>query len=59
MQVTYKLAMAAGWDAANRRMQKAGRTSWNRADYGHAADTVRKLLGGWVCYQSTSATEPK
>lgn len=45
MQVTYPLAMAAGRDAANRRMAAAGRTSWNRADYNHAARVVAKLLG--------------
>lgn len=45
MQITYKLAMAAGRDAANRRMAKAGRTTWNRADYNHAAYVVTKLLG--------------
>lgn len=45
MQVTYPLAMAAGRDAANQRMAKAGRTSWNRADYNHAARVVAKLLG--------------
>lgn len=45
MQVTYPLAMAAGRDAANRRMAAAGRTSWNRADYNHAAKVVEQLLG--------------
>lgn len=46
MQITYKLAIAAGRDAANRRMQKAGRIAWNRADYNHAARVVARLLGG-------------
>lgn len=45
MQVTYRLAMAAGRDAANRRMATAGRTSWTRADYNHAAAVVERLLG--------------
>lgn len=45
MQVTYALAMAAGRDAATRRMTAAGRTSWNRADYNHAAKVVARLLG--------------
>lgn len=44
MQVTYKIAMAAGRDAANRRMAAARRTVWNRADYNHAASVVSKLL---------------
>lgn len=45
MQITYSLAMAAGRDAANRRMVAAGRTQWNRADYNHAARVVARLLG--------------
>lgn len=45
MQVTYHLAMAAGRDAANRRAEQAGRTSWSRADYNHAAKVVEQLLG--------------
>lgn len=40
----YKLAMAAGRDAAKRRMAKAGRSVWNKADYAHAAATVRRIL---------------
>lgn len=30
MQITYHLAMAAGRDAANRRMAAAGRVRWPR-----------------------------
>ena len=41
--MTYQLAMAAGTDAANRRMRAAGRTKWNRADYSEAARTFNRL----------------
>lgn len=41
--MTYKLAMAAGRDAANRRMRKAGRTKWTRGDYNEAARTFARL----------------
>lgn len=45
IKATYKMAMAAGKDAANRRMTSQGRTSWNRADYNHAAAVVEQLIG--------------
>jgi hypothetical protein len=38
--MTYSLAMAAGQDAANRQMRKAGRKKWSRDDYNEA---VRKF----------------
>ena len=44
MKTTYNLAMAAAWDAANRRMGRYGRTQWNRADYRLAAKVCAKLL---------------
>ena len=44
MKTTYKLAMAAGWDAGNRSMRKAGRTAWNHEDYKAAAEVVARLL---------------
>lgn len=36
--------MAAGADAANRRMKARGAVRWNKADYSHAAAVVKKLL---------------
>jgi hypothetical protein len=45
MTVTYKIAMAAGQDAANRQMKAEGRSAWSAADFDLAADTTRKLLG--------------
>jgi hypothetical protein len=42
----YKLAMAAGRDAANRQMRKAGRTAWNEDDWNTAASLVQRLLDG-------------
>lgn len=47
MQVTYKVAMAAGQDAGNKSMVAAGRTTWNRKDYNVAAAVVTKLLQPW------------
>lgn len=39
-----RLANAAGMDAANRRMRKAGRTAWSAADRNHCCDVVEKTL---------------
>jgi hypothetical protein len=44
--MTYKIAMAAGRDAANRNMKANGRTVWNEEDYNIAAALVEKLLNG-------------
>ena len=45
MKMTYKIAMAAGQDAGNRNMKKAGRTAWNEEDWNVAAALVAKLMG--------------
>ena len=42
--ITYKIAHAAGWDAGNQSMHKAGRKAWNREDYNVAAKTMNCLL---------------
>lgn len=39
----YRLAMAAGRDAANRRMAKEGRTVWTDEDYEEAAATFQRI----------------
>jgi hypothetical protein len=44
IKITYKLAHAAGWDAANRQMHAAGRTTWNEEDFNLAARTMNELL---------------
>jgi len=44
MNVTYKIAMAAGQDAANRQMRANGRTEWNDEDYAVAVETTGHLL---------------
>ena len=44
MLVTYEIAMAAGRDAANRSMIRAGRKAWNAEDYAIAAKTTARLL---------------
>ena len=45
MGATYKIAMAAGQDAANRHMKKAGRTAWDESDYAVACETFEKVYG--------------
>lgn len=50
---SYREAMAAGHDAANKQMKAAGRTAWNEDDWNTAASTVAKLTGGG------GSTEPK
>ena len=44
MRLTYEIAMAAGRDAGNRSMRKAGRAAWNREDWDAAAEVTNKLL---------------
>jgi len=45
MQATYKVAMAAGADAANKQMRAAGRTAWSDADYVLCCEVVAQLMG--------------
>ena len=42
-KMTESLARAAGADAANRQMTKAGRTIWNVDDYALACATFQRL----------------
>jgi len=42
--MTYELAMAAGADAADRRMRAARRSTWTVEDWDLAAATVARLL---------------
>jgi len=44
MKITYAIAMAAGRDAGNKSMVKAGRKAWNDEDFSVAAELVQKLL---------------
>lgn len=44
VELTYKLAMAAGQDAGNRNMRHAGRTVWNEDDWNVAAEIASELL---------------
>jgi hypothetical protein len=39
-----RIARAAGEDAANRRMRKAGRRRWTAADYDHAVAVMSRVL---------------
>ena len=44
MTMTYRIAHAAGTDAANRQMRAAGRDTWNQEDAALAAATLRKCF---------------
>ena len=46
--MNYELAMAAGMDAANRRMRAAGRSKWNRGDYNEVGKTFDRLMPDFV-----------
>lgn len=39
-----QIARYAGEDAANRRMRKAGRRRWTKADYNHAVSVMHRVL---------------
>jgi hypothetical protein len=41
-RMAHNLAFAMGQDAANVRMRKAGRATWNRADYNLSAEVTQK-----------------
>lgn len=43
--MTYALAMAAGRDAGNRSMRKAGRASWNETDFDASVTEFNRLMG--------------
>jgi len=42
--LTPNLAHAAGWDAGNANMRKAGRKRWNLEDWNVAADKTNRLM---------------
>ena len=42
--ITYKIAHAAGWDAGNQSMHKAGRKAWTREDRNVAEETMSRLF---------------
>ena len=42
--MTYKLAMAISFDAAERRRRQANRESWNAADHACAVEGFRKCV---------------
>jgi hypothetical protein len=46
VETTYRIAHAASWDAANRQMRKAGRTTWNVADCNLACSEFERIYGG-------------
>lgn len=43
MEFRRKMAMAAGWDEANRNMRKNGRTAWTVEDRDIASATFHKI----------------
>ena len=55
--IDYKLAHAAGTDAANRNMRREGRTVWSEADYDMARVTFEKLMPDSFNQHQTTETE--
>lgn len=61
-----QVANAAGMDAANKRMRKAGRKVWTEADYAHAVAVSQKFLTdlgydiyGWMAMAGVPRNEPE
>lgn len=61
-----RLANAAGMDAANRRMKKAGRTQWSLEDRNHCCDVVEEVLTAlgydvrnWIALAGVPRNEPE
>lgn len=48
---------AAGWDAGNRSMRKAGRTTWNGADLDAAIAQMDRLCAAWADERDAAAAE--
>lgn len=44
MKLTHDFIMAVGQDAANKRMRKANRKEWNKADWNCACRTTKPLF---------------
>ena len=44
MELTYEIARAAGFDAANTSMRKAGRSVWNVDDWNAMAREMGRLI---------------
>ena len=44
IKLTHELVMAIGQDAANKRMRKAKRKEWNKADWNCACRTTKPLF---------------
>lgn len=60
-----RIATAAGEDAANRRMRKAGRTAWSLQDHNHGAGVTMDILvtlgfdvPGWIAMAGVPRNEP-
>lgn len=61
-----RLARAAGEDAANRRVRRAGRKAWSEADHAHAARVTSALLAdlgydveGWIALAGVPRNAPE
>lgn len=56
--LTYDVAMAAGKDAANRNMRKAGRSVWSDEDFRLAANRTEELAMAFYRANFPDAGEP-
>ena len=48
---------AAGWDAGNRSMRKAGRRTWDGSDYDAAVAEMNRLCAAWADERDAAAAE--
>lgn len=44
IESAYDIAHAAGWDAGNESMEKAGRTTWNEEDQREAVRVFNSVI---------------
>lgn len=56
-RITYKIAMAAGADAANKQMKAAGRNVWNEDDMQEACRVSHMLFPAIPDYATQELTD--
>ncbi len=58
-QDAYRIAHAAGGDAADRRMRRAGRAAWDAEDRNHAAATCLRVMATLLPDAPDAAARPR
>lgn len=59
IEITYELALAAGRDAANRQMCKAGRKTWSVDDWNLASKVTNEIYDHYHGYDDVSSVASK